>query len=159
VWRGDVVVARSDGIWRINRGEAAPQRVLAQNGIAVQIGLLTDRADTMLAMTGSGTGDTAVYAFFTADLANGRMAPGPADLAGTYRQTDVSGFPQPDAIRGNRIISTSRSRPLRLLIATISNESTQALNNDLPIAPKPGVERFNPIWLDNDMIAYIERDM
>lgn len=159
VWRGDVTVVRSDGIWRIDRGAGTPKQVLAQKDIAVQIGALAEHPDTMLAMSARGAGDAAEYTLLTADLATGHNGPGPTDMAAVYRQTDVFSFPRPDAIRGNRILSTSRSRPLRLLIATVANESEQPLNNDLPLAPKPGVERFDPVWVDDGTIVYLERDI
>jgi hypothetical protein len=158
VWRGNITVVRSDGIWRIGR-TSAPQRVLAQEKIAMQIGILADRADTMLAMKESNSENSVIYSFFTVDLTNGRTGPGPSDLPADLKQIDIASFPRPDAIRGNEVISTSRSHPLGLLTATVGNDASPPLNTDLPIPQKAGVERFDPVWLNTTTVAFIERDL
>jgi hypothetical protein len=158
---GVAAVAKPDGIWRVPLDGSAPARILSANNIGVLVGPNPNSPQQLLVLVSAGGGASTTYVPNLADLKAGKLAPAPVELEGTYLTGDLAAFPRPDALRGERLLSTSQNRPFRMLVARYTASPTPSLGDNeelLPWSPtRGGLERFRPIWVGRDSILFLER--
>jgi hypothetical protein len=158
---GMAAVAKSDGIWRVPLDGSPPTEILSATNLGVLVGVSPTDSQQLLVLLVDGGGASTTYVPKLADLKSGKLAPAPSELGGTYRTGDLAAFPRPDALRGDRLLSTSQDPPLRMFGATYMALPTPSLGDNeelLPWSPvKEGVEQFRPIWVGRDSIVFLER--
>jgi hypothetical protein len=166
---GQLAVAKSDGIWVVSRDGQQAKLVVPASNITRLVGVIPEKGRLVLALTVEGGGTDALYSPVVADLDHGLLKAAPTELAKGFREAEILYFPRPDRFRvfpqpdGTRIgkfISASATRPRYLLTSTLPEGERAHLSENTDLLPwlnsKGMVERFDPIWLSDREVAFLE---
>jgi hypothetical protein len=158
-------VLRPDGLWAVPRRGGSPRLALASTEIERLLDPVDDRSGSLFVLirAAAPAPDSCRYLLRIANLDDARLELPPDSLEECVESRDVAGL---SAFRNDRFISTTDAynpagyrtpRRLRVSGPIRSNRVRTTLLTPRLNALRDGLDRFEPIWLDDIEVAYIRR--